>query len=151
MWVWLRAEGVGGLHSVLVRVGSLRGSGVVRHGIMILSKGLMRLTEVGDAVWGTACRRRFWMGRWGFNGIGLSNQWHGDPLWGRDHWLWWDGSVRRVMAVGEINATGLKLWLCGWYLWEKEMRQYPDMSDQVGRYSVQNNYPIATEKRSLLF
>ena len=33
-----------------VRVGSLRGLGVVGHGILILSKGLMRLIEVGDAV-----------------------------------------------------------------------------------------------------
>ena len=86
-----------------------------------------------------------------FNGIGLSNQWRGDPLWGRDFWLRWDGSMRRVMAVGEINSAGLKLSLCGWYLWEEEMRQHTkmrqhiDMSDQVGSFSVQDNYPIAIE------
>ena len=33
-----------------VRVGSLQRTGVVGHGIMILSKELMLLTEVGDAV-----------------------------------------------------------------------------------------------------
>ena len=31
------------------------------------------------------------------------------------------------------------------------MRQDTDVSDQVGPYNFQNNYPIATKKRCLLF
>ena len=32
-----------------------------------------------------------------------------------------------------------------------QMRHYTNKSDQVGLHNVQNNYPIATEKRCLLF
>ena len=40
--------------------------------------------------------------------------------------------------LGRCRGFGVKRW-------EEERRQYTEMSDQVGPYSVQNNYPIATE------
>ena len=55
-----------------------------------------------------------------FNGIGLSKQWR------------WDEILVGVDRFG-VNRC------------EEKRRQYTKMSDQVGPYSVQNNYPIATE------